>query len=405
MVAGRRGRRTGKGSGPTCGGGRLLLEADRIGRDGLGPNPSPPGALLAEERRLFYVAATRARDRLVVTAVKASAGGRRGPALPLPHRTRRGRRPTSRAGRSDRSRWPDWSSELRRTVADPDDQRGAARTQPRAGSRGSRRRRVGQRQLVPTADPATWWGTRSLSLSARPVRDPDQPVPVSASVLESVMVCPAQWFLRDEAGGIERAHQEANLGQLLHALAERVASGELTSGPGTSTSSMGHVDAVWDRLHFRTPWSKAREYDRVRPRPDPLPGLALLRQARAGRHRGAVRHGRRAARRGAGAAHRLRRPARARRRRQRRGRRPQDRAQRAVQQVGRDVTGSSALYQYAVDSGALDAGLGSGTELRSGGAELVQLGALDDGPGRRAAAAGHARGRARARTGCARRSA
>ncbi|MYV91053.1 ATP-dependent helicase, partial [Streptomyces sp. SID1034] len=49
-----------------------LLEADRIGRDGLA-EPLTPGALLAEERRLFYVAATRARDRLVVTAVKAAA--------------------------------------------------------------------------------------------------------------------------------------------------------------------------------------------------------------------------------------------------------------------------------------------------------------------------------------------
>ncbi|KIF79736.1 helicase UvrD, partial [Streptomyces sp. 150FB] len=49
-----------------------LLEADRIGRDGLA-EPLTPGALLTEERRLFYVAATRARDRLVVTAVKAPA--------------------------------------------------------------------------------------------------------------------------------------------------------------------------------------------------------------------------------------------------------------------------------------------------------------------------------------------
>ncbi|MFD5538195.1 3'-5' exonuclease, partial [Streptomyces sp. NPDC127079] len=49
-----------------------LLEADRIGRDGLA-EPLTPGALLAEERRLFYVAATRARERLVVTAVKAPA--------------------------------------------------------------------------------------------------------------------------------------------------------------------------------------------------------------------------------------------------------------------------------------------------------------------------------------------
>lgn len=49
-----------------------LLEADRIGRDGLA-EPLTPGALLAEERRLFYVAATRARERLIVTAVKAPA--------------------------------------------------------------------------------------------------------------------------------------------------------------------------------------------------------------------------------------------------------------------------------------------------------------------------------------------
>ncbi|NDZ98156.1 ATP-dependent helicase, partial [Streptomyces sp. SID10116] len=49
-----------------------LLEADRIGRDGLA-EPLTPGALLSEERRLFYVAATRARERLVVTAVKAPA--------------------------------------------------------------------------------------------------------------------------------------------------------------------------------------------------------------------------------------------------------------------------------------------------------------------------------------------
>ena len=27
---------------------------------------------------------------------------------------------------------------------------------------------------------------------------------------------------------------------------------------------MEHVDAVWDRLDFRTPWSEAREHERVR---------------------------------------------------------------------------------------------------------------------------------------------
>ena len=45
-----------------------LLQPDRLGPDGL-RDPLPASALLAEERRLFYVAVTRARRRLVVTAV------------------------------------------------------------------------------------------------------------------------------------------------------------------------------------------------------------------------------------------------------------------------------------------------------------------------------------------------
>ena len=218
-----------------------------------------------------------------------------------------------------------------------------------------------------------------VSLSARPVRDPERPVPVSASVLDSMMVCPAQWFLRDEAGGIERAHQEANVGQLVHALAERVASGELTSGPGDVEELMQHVDAVWDRLHFRTPWSKAREHARVR--------RALTRFLEW--HYGDKRELKAVEQRFStvvelpdgeqveltGYADRLEldadgnvvvvdlktgRSA------------PSNKSVETHRQLG--------LYQYAVDSGALDADLGEGAPLRSGGAELVQLGALDDGP-------------------------
>jgi RecB family exonuclease len=57
------------------------------------------------------------------------------------------------------------------------------------------------------------------------------------------------------------AHQSANLGQIVHALAQRVAAGDL---PSDLDALMVEVDAVWDRLSFRTPWSKQREHDRLR---------------------------------------------------------------------------------------------------------------------------------------------
>ena len=316
-----------------------LLQADRIGSDGLVP-PVTARELLLEERRLFYVACTRARQRLVVTAVASPEDDGEQPSrflgdlgVDLSHVKGRPKRPLSLAG---------LVSELRRTVTDPDTSEALRGAAARRLARLAREA-IGERPLVPTADPATWWGTRSLSLSVRPVRDPDEPVPVSASVLESVMACPAQWFLRDEAGGIERAHQEANLGQLLHALAERVARGELTSGPGDVEELMGHVDAVWDRLHFRTPWSKAREYDRVR--------RALTRfldwHYSDGRELVGIEERFATVVEVPGGeqvqAHRLRRPARTRRRGQHRRRRPQDRSQRTIQQVGREPSAAGAL--------------------------------------------------------------
>jgi RecB family exonuclease len=97
-----------------------------------------------------------------------------------------------------------------------------------------------------------------------PVRDPDNPVPVSASLLDAFAVCPTRWFLSREAGGIVRAHQSQNMGLIVHAIAQRVAGGELEAGPDDVAELMGHVEAVWDRMEFRTPWARARELERVR---------------------------------------------------------------------------------------------------------------------------------------------
>jgi superfamily I DNA/RNA helicase/RecB family exonuclease len=233
-----------------------MLQADRIGRGELVP-PVTTRELLQEERRLFYVACTRARSRLVVTAVASAEDDGEQPSrflaeLGVTIEEVEGRpvRPLSLAG---------LVGELRRTVAHPE-------TSPALREAAARRlsRLAGEtlhhRALVPQADPSSWWGTRAATRSVQPVRDPDQPVPVSASMLESVLACPARWFLTTEAGGAGAAHQSANIGQLVHALAQRVATGE--AAPDVDLL-MRHVDEVWGRLHFRTPWSAAREHERI----------------------------------------------------------------------------------------------------------------------------------------------
>jgi len=249
-----------------------LLHADRIGEHGVVP-PVSARELLLEERRLFYVACTRARQKLVVTAVCSPEDEGEQPSrflaelgVNVEHVVGRPSRPLS---------LPGLVAELRRTLADPESPEplrdAAARRLARLA-----RESTGHRPLVPAADPSTWWGTRAATRSVEPLRDPDRPVPVSASLLEAVGVCPTQWFLTREAGGASRAHQSANLGEMVHALAQRVATGEIevpadgaaTGGPPDVEAGvdllMGHVDAVWDRLEFRTPWSRQREHERVR---------------------------------------------------------------------------------------------------------------------------------------------
>ncbi|MGW2378385.1 ATP-dependent helicase [Kitasatospora sp. NPDC001683] len=252
-----------------------LLEADRIGRDGLA-EPLSPAALLGEERRLFYVAATRAKERLIVTAVKAPADDgdepsrflrelyredvdprtgktvRRTPPVTVEDVTHRPRRPLSVAALVAELRAvtvdPARSPELRRAAAERLAVLAAATDQDGL-------------PLVPAAHPDRWWGLEDPTAAPEPLRSADAPVRLSGSGLEQLENCSLQWFLDKEvrARGVGTAAQ--GFGNVVHALADEVGSGRT---PADLAVLMARLDTVWDALAFDAPWKSQQEKTEAR---------------------------------------------------------------------------------------------------------------------------------------------
>ncbi|EGX58680.1 ATP-dependent DNA helicase [Streptomyces zinciresistens K42] len=231
-----------------------LLEADRIGRDGLA-EPLTPGALLAEERRLFYVAATRARERLVVTAVKAPADDGDQPSRFLTELgveprdvTGRPRRPLSVAA---------LVAELRATTVDPRVSGALRQAAARRLARLAALTDDDGRPLVPSAHPYRWWGMFEPTESKVPLRDRDQPVVLSGSALDQLAnTCALQWFLGREVKADAPATAAQGFGNVVHVLADEVASGHT---PADLAVLMERLDSVWNALAFDAPWKSEQE--------------------------------------------------------------------------------------------------------------------------------------------------
>ncbi|MFE9965839.1 ATP-dependent helicase [Streptomyces sp. NPDC005525] len=236
-----------------------LLEADRIGRDGLA-EPLTPGALLAEERRLFYVAATRARERLIVTAVKAPADDGDQPSRFL---TELGVEPRDVTGRPRRPlAVAALVAELRATTVDPD---ASDALRDEAAHRLARLAALTDDEgqpLVPSAHPYRWWGLYAPTRSAVPLRDRDHPVALSGSALDQLAnTCALQWFLGREVKADAPATAAQSFGNVVHVLADEVASGRT---PADLAVLMERLDSVWDGLVFDAPWKSQQEKEQAR---------------------------------------------------------------------------------------------------------------------------------------------
>lgn len=211
--------------------------------------------LLAEERRLFLVACSRASHTLLVTAAHSATGDGdliasrfldelRDPPVPddLP---------------DDRIQPPgralvlgELVAQLRSVVcaddAEPTRRQQAARQLARLAAAGVR-----------GAHPEQWYGLAPSSTEVQLWQPGDGAVPVSPSTVELLGTCPLRWLL-ERHGGQDGAATAAVTGTLVHALVQAIA----------ERAPAEEVDAAlrqaWTAVDVGAPWYSRHELERTR---------------------------------------------------------------------------------------------------------------------------------------------
>jgi RecB family exonuclease len=256
--------------------------------------------MLAEERRLFYVATTRARRRLVVTAVDGAEddGERPSPLLaelgvaPVAVRSRPHRYPgtwaadgaaiassaSGGAGDNDRAAFGDetpshrhWPfmpltlpalvATLRRLCVEEDVSPALRRAAQVRLARLAAATDDAGRPLVPAAHPRSWWGLHEVTASEVPIMTPGAPIPLSGSSLMSLEACPLRWFLEHEAHAASPTSTAQGFGKVVHALADEVATGRT---PADIEALDARLEIVWRHLDYDSSWRSEAQRDAAR---------------------------------------------------------------------------------------------------------------------------------------------
>lgn len=234
----------------------------RTERLGAAEEITPPTTreALREERRLFYVACTRAQEHLIVTAVESGREDGDQPSMFLTelwdHLHGDGRRGAT-PQRQPRRR-PDRPLSLRGSIA-------ALRRLGETTESDVVRDRVA-RQLAMLAErpgaatrparPERWWGMAAITEAAEPIHAADAAIRLSGSSVSAITECPLKWFYDHEVKASSGTTTAQGFGSVVHAVAAEVAAQRLPA----DVDALGvYVDQVWDQLAFAADWIGDRE--------------------------------------------------------------------------------------------------------------------------------------------------
>ncbi len=202
-------------------------------------------AELADERRLFYVAATRARLHLIATAVSdaetqpsrflVELAGTADLAQGLPT--------AAHGGRQRGLNVAELIADLRQTVTAPD-----APHELREQAAEHLANLAAHR--IRGADPRDWWGLSRPSTSTA-VADPNAPIRISPSAVEGLQRCSLRAVL-ERIGGRGSAAESALEGMIVHALAHGIALGLVRD------DLVAELDTHLEQAGRLAPWQLAR---------------------------------------------------------------------------------------------------------------------------------------------------
>lgn len=226
--------------------------------------------LLAEERRLFLSACSRAREAVLVTAVDSVTGGeetlrsRFVDELIASGRVRVDEGATSRPDGADRTgdtrvlALPDVVAELRAVVCDETVARMEPARHARAVGALARLAAAG----IPGAHPDSWYGAGGASTAAA-LWGPDgegvggsAAVSLSPSTVEVLSTCPLRWAL-ERHGGRDGDTVHAVTGNLVHTIVQAVA------GRVPAEEVRRELDRAWSAVDLGSEWYSRRELART----------------------------------------------------------------------------------------------------------------------------------------------